>query len=376
MLGTSFIVPALIFGTLAGTLVDRYNRRHLMILADLARCGAMGAAVVLLLAAGFDLPVVLVAYGVIGAFATLFNPAEQSLIPALVPALHVADANGLVLSSRSAVQFAGVSVGGVLIVTAGPLWGLAVNAVTFAVSALLLTGMHVGLAASTREGSSRRTGYFVDLREGFRWLWRAKGFLQLTISATFFNFCANLMGTFLVVYATVVLHGSALVYAALLAFEVAGTALGSLLVGRVGSERYAGKAWVVPYGIVAGTVTLALSVIPSVPVAIGVLFLVGALGGFAGTSWLTAVQLLVPTEIQGRYFGIDALGSTVILPLSQIGGALLIGAYGTRTTYLLAAVLWIVAGAAFLFPRALWNLGVKPGGAVMPRTVADEAGRS
>ncbi|MGA9840331.1 MAG: MFS transporter [Thermoplasmata archaeon] len=374
LLGVAYIVPALLFSTLGGTLVDRYNRRRLMILADLSRAAAMGLTVLVLASVGFNLPVILGAYGVIGAFTTLFNPSEQAVIPALVPAVDVANANGLVQSSRSTLQFVGASLGGVLIVTAGPLWGLAVNAATFAVSALLLTGIRIpDLAAAPRQGAPRAS-YFADLREGFRWLWGAQGFFQLTISATFFNFCSSIVGTFLVVYATVVLHGSALVYASLLASQVGGTAIGSLLVGRLRAARYAGKAWVVSYGVLAGSVALALSLVPSVPVAIATLFVIGLLGGFAGTAWLTAAQLLVPTEIQGRYFGIDSLGSVVILPLSQIGGALLIGAYGTRSTYFFAAALWIVAGAVFLLPRALRELGVRPEEALRSRSDADGAG--
>lgn len=367
-MGTSYLIPAVLFSTLGGTLVDRYDRRRLMILADLARAVAMTAAVGVLVTRGFNLPVILLAYGAIGGFTTLFNPAEQAIVPALVPPAHVADANGLVRSSRSVLQFVGASVGGVLIITIGPLAGVAVNAVTFAVSALLLTGMRLPTLRSDPGGGRLATGYFADLRGGFRWLWRAQGFFQLTISATFFNFCSTVVGTFLVVYATVVLHGSALVYAGLLAAEVAGTAVGSLLVGRMGAVRYAGKAWVVPYGAVSGAVALALALTPNVPVAILVLFVLGALGGFAGTAWLTAAQLLVPTEMQGRYFGIDSLGSIVILPIAQIGGAGLIAGYGTRTTYLFAAVLWIVAGAVFVIPRALWNLGVRTEAAPSSRT--------
>jgi MFS family permease len=374
LLGTSFLIPAVLFSTLGGTLVDRYDRRRLMILADTARAIAMAGALAVLALRGFNLPVILLAYAAIGGFTTLFNPAEQAIVPSLVPAEHVADANGLVRSSRSAVQFVGASVGGVLIVTVGPIYGLEFNALTFAVSALLLTGMRILPASGTPLGGARATSYLTDLRAGFIWLWRAQGFFQLTISATFFNFCSTIVGTFLVFYATIVLHGSALVYASLLASEVAGTALGSLLVGRVGAARYAGKAWVVPYGIVSGAVALALSLTPSVPVAITVLFLLGALGGFAGTAWLTAAQLLVPTEMQGRYFGIDSLGSIIILPIAQLGGALLIDGYGTRTTYLIAAVLWVVAGVVFVFPRALWTLGVRPGEPASSRSGAVEVG--
>lgn len=360
LLGTSFIAAAILFSALGGTVVDRYDRRRLMILADGARAGALALVVVVLAVRGFDLPVVLVATATVGAFTTLFNPAEQAILPDLVPAGQIADANGLVRSSRSALGFLGAATGGLLIVTLGPVWGIGVNAVTFAISGVLLTGMVTPAPSVAPRVDGPKSGYFSDLRAGFAWLWSAPAFLQLTISATFFNFSSTLIGTFLVVYATLVLHGTALVFAALLTSEVAGSAIGSLLVGRVGAARYAGKAWVVPYGIVSGAVALALALVPSVPVAVIVIFALGALGGFAGTAWLTASQILVPREMQGRYFGIDALGSIAILPLAQIGGALLIASYGTRTTYLAAALLWVVSGAVFLVPRALWQLGVPP----------------
>ncbi|MGI0128538.1 MAG: MFS transporter [Thermoplasmata archaeon] len=374
LLGTAFLVSAILFSTLGGTLVDRYNRRRLMILSDLARAFALGVVVVDLAFVGFNLPILLVAEGVVGAFTVLFNPAEQAIVPALVPAAQVADANGLVRSSRSTLQFVGISVGGVLIVTVGPVWGVAINVATFAVSALLLTSMRLpdGISLETRR--DQRPSYFAELGAGFRWLWEAQGFLQLTISATFFNFSSAIIGTFLVVYASLTLHGSALVFAALLAAEVAGTAIGSLLVGRVGAVRYAGKAWVVPYGVVSGLVALSLSLWPNTDVAVAALFALGGLAGFAGTAWLTAAQLLVPTEMQGRYFGIDSLGSVAILPAGQIGGALLIDAFSVRSTYLIAAILWIAAGVVFLFPRALWRLGVRPGAPATLRTAAGEAG--
>lgn len=361
LLGTAWLVSAIAFSVFGGTLVDRYDRRRLMILSDLSRAVAVGIVVLVLLRVGFNLPVLLSANFVLGAFSTLFNPAEQSIVPTLVPVELVADANGLVRSSRSTIQFIGASLGGVLIVTLGPLTGVGINVATFVLSAVLLTGMRVSSprrAAAESGGGAR--AYLSDVSAGFQWLYRAKGFFQLTLSATFFNFCSSVVGTFLVVFATVVLHGSALVFAGLLAAEVAGTALGSLLVSRLGAERWAGKAWTLPYGVVAGSLAIVLALVPSVPSAIVILFALGTLGGFAGTAWLTAAQLLVPTEMQGRYFGIDSLGSVAILPVAQIGGALLIGVWGTQTTYLVMGVLWLVAGLGFLVPRALWRLGYPP----------------
>ena len=375
-LGTGFLLSAILFSTVGGTLVDRYDRRRLMIVSDVARGAAMFVVTAVLAFHGFNLAVVVGAYAVVGAFTVLFNPAEQAIVPALVPDVAVADANGLVRSSRAALQFIGASVAGVLIVTVGATWGIAINVATFALSALLLAGLRVPPTAVVPGPPVPRASYTADLRAGFAWLWKAQGFFQLTLSATFFNFSANLIGTFIVVYSTLVLHGSALVFASLLAAEVAGSAIGALLVGRTGAVRFAGKAWVIPYGILSGLVALGLPLFPNEGAAIAIMFALGTFGGFAGTAWLTAAQLLVPTEMQGRYFGIDQLGSIAILPAAQIGGALLIAAYGIRETYLAAAVLWVLAGAVFLVPRAMWKLGVEPGGPATPRSDAVEAGRS
>jgi hypothetical protein len=262
-------------------------------------------------------------------------------------------------------------------VTAGPVGGLGANAATFALSAALLTGMRLAPRGGTG-GEVGRASYFADLAAGFRWLWGAKGFLQLTVSATFFNFCSAIVSTFLVFFATLVLHGNALDYALLLAAEVAGTGVGALLVGRVGAVRWAGPAWTVPYGVVSGAVVLALAFRPSFEVGIVALFALGALGGFAGTAWLSAAQLLVPSGMQGRYFGVDNLGSVAILPAAQLGGALLVTAYGAQTTYLLVGVLWVVAGLVFLLPRSLRELGYRPGPAegLSPRSDVVAAGTS
>jgi MFS family permease len=360
LLGVAFLAAAIPFSVFGGALSDRYDRRRLMILSDMVRAVAMGSVAVVLELHGFDLLTILGANFVVGAFTTVFNPAEQAVIPALVDAPLVADANGLVRSTRSALQFVGFSAAGVMIVTLGATFGVVVNAATFALSAVLLTGMRIPSPKAPRvRPAAGASGYLAEIAGGFRWLWGAQGFFQLTISAMFFNFCANLVGTYLVIFATLVLHGSALVYALLLAVDVAGLGIGSLLVSPLRAERWAGRAWVVPYGILAGIATLGFALFPTVPIALVGVFLVGLFGGFAGTAWLTAAQLLVPAEMQGRYYGIDNLGSIAIIPVAQIGGAFLIDAYGVRDTYVATAVLWVVVGLLFLIPRALWNLGYR-----------------
>jgi MFS transporter, DHA3 family, macrolide efflux protein len=361
-LGVVGSLSGILFSLIGGTLVDRYDRRRLMILSDFSRAGMTVILVLILATRGFNLPAILVEEFVVSAFTVVFNPAEQSYIPAVVGGRDLPDANGIVRSSRNAAGFVGASVGGAMIVTLGAVPGVAVMGATFLISGILITLIARDQGAPTRTlpGVRPKARFTGDLREGFAWLYRSTGLFQLTISATFFNFFSTVFGTFLVFYAADLLRGSALVYAGLLAVSVAGNGAGALLVGRVGAVRFAGKAWVIPYGVLSGGLLILLARFPVVALAFPLAFAIGLCSSFAGTAWLTAAQLLVPTEMQGRYFGIDGLGSWVIIPVGTILGGVLIAAVGVGETYLIAGVGWFLAGLVFLVPRALWRLGYPP----------------
>ena len=364
-LGVVGSLSGIAFSLVGGTLVDRYDRRRLMILSDFSRA-AMTAILVLVLAfRGFNLPAILVEEFVVSAFTVVFNPAEQSFIPSLVEGRDLPDANGVVRASRNTASFLGAAVGGVLVVTLGPIAGVAVMGATFLVSGILISliAPSWGALAALAPARRRRARFTGDLREGFAWLYRNTGLFQLTVSATFFNFFSTIFGTFLVFYATDLLHGSALVFAGLLAVTVVGNGIGALLVGRVGAVRWAGRAWVIPYGVVSAVLLILMARFPSIALAIPLTFAIGLCISFAGTAWLTAAQLLVPTEMQGRYFGIDGLGSWAIIPIGTILGGVLIASVGVGETYLIAGTGWLLTGLVFLIPRALRRLGYPP-----PRT--------
>jgi MFS transporter, DHA3 family, macrolide efflux protein len=359
--GAAALGAGILFSVVGGTIVDRYDRRRLMIGSDLAAAAAVGLLIVVLLTQGFSLLAILAATFALSAFGTILEPAERAIVPAVVGSDSIAAANGVIHSGQSTLGLLGTSLGGVLILTVGPTLGIGVNIATFIVSALLVASMVV-LRRGSRDGGpvGLAPGFLTDLREGFAWLRRAPGLLQLTISAGFFNFFDSLFVTFLVVYDALALHGSALVFAGLLAALAAGQGLGALTVGRTRAVRYAGRIWVVGSGCAGGLGLLALALAPQLWVAFPVIFVVGYAGSLAGTTWLTAAQLLVPTEMQGRYFGIDSLGSWAIIPVAQIGGGLLIARVGILPTYLVGGLLWTLVGVAFLFPRALATFGHPP----------------
>jgi hypothetical protein len=164
---------------------------------------------------------------------------------------------------------------------------------------------------------------------------------------------------FFVVYTTDTLHGDATTYGIFLALFALGAAPGALLVGRTGAVRRAGLVWLFS-AICNGFLLIILVLIPVLLIAYSAIFLFGLFLGFATTTWLSAVQIIVPNEMQGRYYGIDQLGSFAVLPVGQILGGLAIAAFGLPWSFGIAGAGFIVVSLGFLFFPGLRNLGYSP----------------
>ena len=120
--------------------------------------------------------------------------------------------------------------------------------------------------------------------------------------------------------------------------------------------KRAGLVWIVT-GVLIGVLIVALVLIPEAIVAFSAIFLVGVLIGFAVTTWLSIVQIIVPNEMQGRYFGIDQLGSLGVIPVGQIIGGLAIAAFGISWTYGIAGAGIVLTTLPFLASADLRKLG-------------------
>jgi MFS family permease len=152
-------LPTIVVGLLLGPLLDRLERRSLMIAADALRIGvfvalpfAPGAAGVVVLAL------------VAGLATGFFRPAVYAGVPNLVPDEELPNANALLQTVENASWAIGPLVGGVLTAAAGPSAAYAINAASFVVSISLLVRIPPRLLQSERALSR---GHWTDLRDGF-----------------------------------------------------------------------------------------------------------------------------------------------------------------------------------------------------------------
>ncbi|MCI4350015.1 MAG: MFS transporter [Thermoplasmata archaeon] len=348
-LGVVEFVPTLTIGVVAGAWVDRFDRRRLMIVSDLARAATWGALAVAVLTLGFNLPVLLLAVLIAGAFGTIFGPSSNALLPSLLGKDNLASGNGVLEAGRTVAGFVGSPIGGALILIVGIAGGLIFNALTFAFSALMIGLMIVptAVARSGEPATPAAPSILSDVRAGLRFLLTQRALLAFTLGAMALNFFTYYL-IFIVVYVTNLLHAGPAVFGLLVGVQSAGYAVGALLiVGRLGIDRSPGL-WISVLWALSGPPLIVMVLFPVIPVAIASLAALGFLTAVSNITFLSAVQKVVPGEFLGRYFAMDQAGSYAMVPAGLAVGGLLVVAFGVGFAFALAGGATLVVGLLFL----------------------------
>ncbi|MDG6985136.1 MAG: MFS transporter [Nitrososphaerota archaeon] len=362
VVGASQTLAAVVVSLPAGVWVDRHDRRRLLLLANLVRAGSLFLLATMTATFGLSLVgVVAIVFAWNGA-TELYRSADYSSLPDLVAPDEVTDANGLTRSSYMLASSASNFIGGAIVAFVGATFAFAYGAVGYAVAACFSAFLFLRFRThgTTRAADAPRPKMGSQTREGFRWLWTQKGLFQLSLSAAVFNFLASIPGYFIVVYVSVALKADALTFGAVLASYVIGRAVGSLSVGRTNALAYAGRAWVLMYGVLSGALVMVQGAFPNAEVAVVANLVMGIGTGFAGNVWLTSAQHLVPSEMRGRYFAIDGLLSFLGGPPAVVAGGLLVAAYGILPVYDVVGALLLVSGLAFAAMKELSMLDGRP----------------
>ena len=362
LLGVVGFLPSVLFGLLAGALVDRTDRRLLMLGCDVARLVALGSLAIYTLFFGVNLVALLAAAGIVATFSTVFRPATNAAIPRLVPESEFTDSNGLLMAGSTVAGFVGSPIGGFLVITVGVVGGLLVNALTFGFSGAMIFLMVIpALANSDAAPGASRTSLLTEVREGMRYLRSQKPLLWITLSGMVANFFLSLFFAFIVIYASVQLHESATGFGILLAAGAAGWGIGAILPGRIGTEQ-APALWYSAAWTTAGLVIIAIGLVRDLPSASLLSLAFGILGGIGNTTFFAAVQRQVPPHLLGRYFATDEAGSFAMIPAGQVAGGVLILAFGIGATYVLAGIgAFLCSGLLLLIPSVrAWGRPADP----------------
>lgn len=355
----------------AGSIVDRFDRRTMLGIAHAIRGLSVGLLAVLALWGGFRLGDLVALAVALSASTELYRSSTHAVLPDLIPADQLTDANGLDRASTSIVGALSSAVAGGLILALGVAAGFTLAAAAYVVAmALAILWIPRGAPVDPAAAKPRGLGLAAmirDLREAGRWLVGSAGLFQLSLSATAFNFLVTASFSFLVVYFVSGAHSGPLLFGGALAGYAVGDVVGALAVGRTPALRSAGRVWVLGNGLIGGLMILGLGLLPDPLFIVAGMVLLGAVFAFAGNVWLTAAQNLVPRTMRGRYFAIDGWLSFVSGPPAIAVGALLIAGFGVLPAFILLGALLTAAGAGFyLLPRLRELDGRRPEAPELP----------
>ena len=336
LVGVCLTVPQVALVLLGGALTDRFERRRVLLTADVLRGVAVGVVGALAVSGHLQLWHLFVLASVFGVGSALFGPAFSAIVPDLVPDELILQANSLERFVRPlAIRFVGPALGGGVVASFGAGTAFIVDGVSFgaSIAALVAIGRRPSLVAPDRRQSLAR-----DIGEGIRFV-RSQPWLLGTIVATSIGMLFFL-GPVYVLLPLVVkrsLGGTASDLGLVFAAGGVGAMVASFVLAGRGLPR---RPLTVMYACWAAMCLqlVGYAAARSIwPVAV-VAMLGTALLVYGQILWTTMLQRLVPRPLLGRVASVDSLLSWGLTPVSYALTAPAVSALGMDATLVGAGV--------------------------------------
>jgi MFS family permease len=345
------------FLLVAGALVDRYQKRLLVLAGDAIQMGAVAWLAYVVGTGDLQSWQLISVAGVTGAGSAVFLSASTAIVPELVDEEYFQSANSLRSTSIVLTDLVGSATGGLLVAAAGTAAAFAVDAATFLASivALLFVRPHPAVA---REGDAN---VLSEVREGLGYVVRMPWIWVTLVAVGTIGNCVS-WGP-LPVLVPLLVEERLGEGARALGFVFAGYGVGGLAGTVFAGTKNMRFTSVVPayLGWGVGVVAIAgLALAPSSLVAAVLMGVVGFSGQVAEVTWATLLQKFVPAHLLGRVVSTDWLVSLSLQPLGVALAVPVAAAVGIPAAFAGGALLAGGAMAAGLIPRAVREIPRAP----------------
>jgi len=348
LVGLAWTLPLLFFVLIGGVFSDRYDRRWLLIGADLIRAAAIGTLGLLSVSGALELWHVVGLIAFVGLGDAFFNPASTAIVPDLLPGTLLPQANALQgLVRPLTVRLVGPALGGLTVAVVGPGTAFLIDGGSFIVSALSVAAIASRPRREVVSHGVRQT--LIEMREGLAyvratpWIWAT--LISAMLALLVFIGPEEVLLPFLVKN-RLELGPDAL--GAIFAAGGVGAVLMAIVVGQVGLPRRwvtamyatwsAGVLLIGGFGLMTELWHALL-----LSAAGAALFEVGAI------IWLTMLQQLVPRELLGRVSSLDWLVSIGLVPVSFALTGPVAGVIGAEATLVAGGVVGAILMGGLLF---------------------------
>lgn len=330
-------VTQILTGLFAGALVDRLDRRRLMIVCEVVRLVVIGG-IPLVWLAGPQVWLLYVGMVVAAAFDMIFKVSYVAAVPALVGPERIIEANGRLETTNAVSYIVGPMLAGLVSGLLGPALAVGVNGLTFGVSALALALIRL---RPTAIGSTERDGFKESFVAGFRFLWQTPVLRAITLLLIVVSFISIGMVDVFIYDVHTVLGGGDHATGIVIGIAGVGTVLAAVALPTLRRRWGFGICWIGSYVLCALAITALAFSTAITQVAIAVLCYTFAMT-LAGVSSMSLRQAITPDHLLGR---VTSAFWTVHGALGPIGAAVLTGlvaTFGVRGPLLVVGAVFLV----------------------------------
>lgn len=332
-------LPWLLLGSVAGALVDRWDRRRTMATADLLRAGLVALVPA---AAGVDISLVYALAFLISTISVFFIPARLASIPDIVDPDRLLAANSLFQISDALVDVIGLLLAAVLVATLGVVAPFYLDAISFAVSGGFILAMSFSPSSREWEPLGLRR-LWEELIEGFRFVASNTYLAANTFLFTLGPLASGATTAMTAVYAIEVLQAGAPGFALMEASMSLGFVAGGLAIGRFAARYQKGPIILAGFALF-GITLLGIGLTDRLVIALMLVAVNGIANMLFYIPSVTLVQEVTPADLRGRAFGLrSALIQGAFLVSVSAGGAFAEVA-GVASIFVLAGGLVLIVG--------------------------------
>jgi hypothetical protein len=336
-------IPLVLMLPFGGVIADRLGRPRVIMVTDALVSVLVMMTAVLFITGNANVPVLAVLGALSGLLNGMWYPAMSGLTPDVVPDEQLQSANALVSIATNVGFIFGNALGGLLVALVGPGWAIAIDSLSFLLSAgLIFTIRHVAQPHDSGES------VITDLLHGwrvflsFRWIVVIVGCFSFIVMV--WRGAEEVLGPVLALE----IYGGPAGWALVMACQGIGLLVGGIAASRIRVGRPLVIGMLITLALPVWLLMLAAEV--ALPLAAAGAFAFGIALELFYVFWLTALQTRVPRESLSRVNSYDALGSMMFGPIGLALAGPLVAVIGLHTTFILGAVVAALAvGVSLLF---------------------------
>lgn len=350
------VLPQVFLGPIAGALVDRWNRRLVMMVADSVIALAVVVLAVLYALDAVQIWHIYVLMFIRAAGGAFHWPAMQASTTLMVPEKHLSRVAGLNQTLFGVANIVAPPLGALLF-SILPIQGILAIDVGTAVLAIVPLFFITIPQPERKEAPEEKPSVLADMREGLRFVWGWRGMMMILIIATLINLLINPGFALLPIMVTDHFGGGALELAWLQSAWGIGMILGGITLGVWGGFKrriVTGLLALTLMGV--GVTVLGLTPATAFTLALGAMFFGGFMNPIANGSLFATLQVTVPPEMQGRVFTLAMSGSAAMSPLGLAIAGPVADALGVQIWFLIGGLATVIMGVGSFFVPAIMRI--------------------